>query len=380
MSPVLYTLLACAGTGGETTDTAADTSLVDTGAPDTGAADTGTPDTAPPDTGPPEPLALCVNELMPGNGGTYRADDGTSPDWVELHNPGASDIDLTGWSLAEDDTVGPLAGTLAGGAFLLLEAIPPQDTAPDDTAAPPSAGGTLPFALSASGGALTLRDPEGHSARLTYGAAARDFAHARRTDCCTGDACWEVRWGGSPGESNVERVPVAVDLMARGQTWAYWDAATAPPSGWDAPEHDDSAWPRGVAPLGYGDAQATVTSYGADPYAKPLTQWFRLRVNLSGTADLTRAWVDLVRDDGARVVLNGVEVARSNLPEGALAADTRALASVGDAAETTPVRLTFDPGVLVEGENVLAVEVHQHSPDSSDLSFDLGLGGERLTR
>jgi hypothetical protein len=364
----LLLLLAC-GDGAKTVPTG------DTAATDTAANDTATPDTA-----PPTPLALCVNELMPSNGGAYRAADGTSPDWVELHNPGATDVDLSGWTIVAEDAVGPLTGTLPAGGFLLLEAIAPQDTPQEDTAAPPSAGGALPFALPAEGGALTLRDPDGRSARLSYGAAARDFAHARVADCCTGEGCWEVRWGGSPGASNVERVPVAVELLALGQTWAYWDAATAPASGWDLPAFDDAAWARGVAPLGYGDAQSTVTAYGADPYAKPLTQWFRARVALSGTADLARAWVDLVRDDGARVVLNGVEVARSNLPEGALAADTPALSSVGDAAETTPVRLTFDPALLVEGENVLAVEVHQFAPDSSDLTFDLALGGERLVR
>ncbi len=377
MNVLVLFLLGCADSADEAPRP--DTAATDSGSVDTATNDTGdTGNTDPVDTAPPEPLELCVNELMPRNGGAYRTAEGATPDWVELHNPGSTDVALDGWTLAEDGAVGALSGTLTAGGFLLIEAVA-QDESPQDTATPPPAA-TLPFALSAAGGTLTLRAPDGRGARLTYGAAASDFAHARTTDCCTGEGCWQVRWGGSPGESNVERVPVEVELLARGRTWAYWDGATAPATGWDLPAFDDAAWARGAAPLGYGDAQTTVTSYGADPYAKPLTQWFRARVTLTDTSGLSRAWVDLVRDDGARVVLNGTEIARSNLPDGALAADTRALSSVGDAAETTPVRLTFDPALLLEGENVLAVEVHQHAPDSSDLSFDLGLGGERLVR
>ena len=130
----LLLLLAC-GDDAKTVPTG-DTAASDTAAPDTGANDTATPDTA-----PPAPLALCVNELMPSTGGAYRAADGTSPDWVELHNPGATDVDLSGWTIAAEDAVGPLTGTLPAGGFLLLEAVVPQDTAQEDTAAPPSANG-----------------------------------------------------------------------------------------------------------------------------------------------------------------------------------------------------------------------------------------------
>lgn len=307
-----------------------------------------------------EPLAVVINELMPSNGGAYRTADGRTPDWLELYNPGDTDVDLVGWSLTDGPSSAPLEGVLGAGAFRVVE----LDT---------DGGPRLP----AEGGVVALRDADAREARLTFGAVAQDFVHRRVTDGCAGADCWSIAWGGTPGRSNVVTVPVEVELLARGATWSYWDRAEAPPGAWTNVGYDDSSWSRGPAPLGYGDAQVTVTSYGADPYAKPLTQWFRTRVTLTETRTLARAWVDLVRDDGAWVVLNGVEVARSNLPGGELLASTPASSSVGDGGETTPVRYPFDAALLVDGENVIAVEVHQFSPDSSDLSFDLGVGGER---
>ncbi len=308
----------------------------------------------------PEPLAVVINELMPANGGAHRTADGRTPDWLELYNPGGVGVDLEGWSLTDGTSSAPLDGVLGAGAFDVVE----LDT---------DGGPRLP----AEGGVVVLRDVDAREARLTFGATAQDFVHRRVTDGCAGAGCWGVAWGGTPGRSNVVTVPVEVELLALGATWSYWDRAEVPAGAWTNVGFDDSSWPRGPAPLGYGDAQVTVTSYGVDPYAKPLTQWFRTRVTLSETRALTRAWVDLVRDDGARVVVNGVEVARSNLPAGELLASTPASSSVGHAAETTPVRTPFDAAVLVDGENVIAVEVHQFAPDSSDLSFDLGMGGER---
>jgi probable HAF family extracellular repeat protein len=91
----------------------------------------------------------------------------------------------------------------------------------------------------------------------------------------------------------------------------------------------------------------------------------------------------LLRDDGAAVYLNGVEIFRSNLPGGPIAYDTLATFAVGGEEETTLfVTGTVNSVPLRAGLNVVAVEVHQINPASSDLSFALELlaetGGEPL--
>jgi len=86
----------------------------------------------------------------------------------------------------------------------------------------------------------------------------------------------------------------------------------------------------------------------------------------------------LRRDDGAVVYLNGEEILRSNMPEGAIDANTFANAEIIGNNESLlneyPVALN-----LVNGTNVLAVEIHQINLTSSDISFDLELMVESLS-
>ena len=76
------------------------------------------------------------------------------------------------------------------------------------------------------------------------------------------------------------------------------------------------------------------------------------------------------------VYLNGVEVARDNLPDGALTDATFASASA--ASETAYGEFDIDVTALVAGTNTLAVELHQATIDSSDLGFDVTVTGSRL--
>jgi hypothetical protein len=87
----------------------------------------------------------------------------------------------------------------------------------------------------------------------------------------------------------------------------------------------------------------------------------------------------LLRDDGAVVYLNEVEVFRSNMPtNGPITFATLASSNVGGGDETTNYFSTLvNPGLLRVGTNLLAVEIHQSGPTSSDISFELELLGLR---
>lgn len=163
-------------------------------------------------------------------------------------------------------------------------------------------------------------------------------------------------------------------LVGRASVWRYRDGGQVPGAGWTAVGFADSGWASGAAELGYGDGdEATVVSYGANANAKAVTTYFRRVFTVSGAAAFQRLETRLLRDDGAVVYLNGVELRRDNLPTGAIAATTLASAALGGAAESTFVSATHGAGGLREGENVLAVEVHQAGATSSDISFDLEL-------
>jgi hypothetical protein len=50
----------------------------------------------------PSAPGIAINELVASNGSTLVDEDGDTPDWFELHNPGSAAVDLRGWGLSDD--------------------------------------------------------------------------------------------------------------------------------------------------------------------------------------------------------------------------------------------------------------------------------------
>jgi hypothetical protein len=166
-------------------------------------------------------------------------------------------------------------------------------------------------------------------------------------------------------------------LVPQGALWRYSDTGVTPGDGWQAVSFDDATWNAGPAILGYGDGDVTtVIRYGPASTNKFITTYFRHAFVVSNAATFDRLRVRLLRDDGAVVYLNGTEVLRDNLPAGTITNTTVALTAVGGAEERAYFSFTVSAAYLVEGTNVLAVEVHQSSPTSSDVAFDLALTAE----
>ncbi len=193
-------------------------------------------------------------------------------------------------------------------------------------------------------------------------------------------------WSGGDNESwaldNVEII-LAVDesndvtLIPAGAVWRYLDNGTDQGTAWREPTFSDATWAQGPAELGYGDAgegrpEATVVSFGGDAGNKFITTYFRRSFEVTNVTSITSLSLELMRDDGAAVYLNGVEIARDNLPADA-AFDTTAFGAIPNFDESQFFTFAVDHSLLVEGTNVVAVEVHQADAGSSDLSFDLRL-------
>ena len=161
-------------------------------------------------------------------------------------------------------------------------------------------------------------------------------------------------------------------LVGRGSTWKYLDNGTDQGTAWHQPGFNDAAWKSGPAELGYGDGgEKTVVSYGSDPNHKYRTTYFRRTFSVADPAAVTALGLDLLRDDGAAVYINGTEVVRSNLPAGPLTYLSDAV--TWDISETTYETFSVPRSTLVAGTNTIAVEVHQNGWASSDISMDLGL-------
>ncbi len=169
-------------------------------------------------------------------------------------------------------------------------------------------------------------------------------------------------------------------VISSGSVWFYLDNGTDQGTAWKESGFDDSNWSSGAAQLGYGDGdEATIVSFGDNASNKPITTYFRHSFNVSNSADVTALSLNLLRDDGAIVYLNGTEIVRSNLPADTITYTTQALTGIAPADESVYSSYDLAPDLLQDGVNVVAVEVHQNSPDSSDLSFDLSLSSTGIS-
>ena len=167
-------------------------------------------------------------------------------------------------------------------------------------------------------------------------------------------------------------------MVKTGAVWNYLDNGSNPGTSWRALGFNDAAWKTGYAEFGYGDdadgrPERTVVSYGSSSTNKYITTFFRRTWTVADKSVVTNLTVRLLRDDGAVVYLNGTEVFRSNMSNGVVNYLTLASNSISGAEETIYYESPVSPALLVNGTNVLAVEIHQVNATSTDISFDLEL-------
>ena len=167
-------------------------------------------------------------------------------------------------------------------------------------------------------------------------------------------------------------VTVLPALVASRAEWRYLDDGSQPAASWVTAAFDDSGWSNGVAQFGFGEGDETtlIRRFSDLTGTNIITHYFRHTFSVPDPASITTLAVRLLRDDGGIVYLNGTEIFRNNLPAGPVDSSTLALLIAED-SEFRAVRV--DRQLLLAGQNVIAVEVHQINLTSSDVSFDLEL-------
>jgi hypothetical protein len=168
----------------------------------------------------------------------------------------------------------------------------------------------------------------------------------------------------------------AVDF---GASWKYLDNGTDQGVAWRSADYADGSWKTGPGQLGYGDAdEATVLGYGPDATDKYPTSYFRKLVTISNASSYNNFTLNVKRDDGIVVYINGIEVYRNNMPGGIINYNTLATggaADDGDGIQTTTLANSY----FINGNNIIAVEIHQWDVSNSDISFDLQLVANATT-
>jgi len=176
-----------------------------------------------------------------------------------------------------------------------------------------------------------------------------------------------------------DEAPIPKDYIKNGQVWKYLDDGTDQGKLWFKSDFDDSQWASGPSELGYNEGdEATLVSYvdsdDAPGTQRNATTYFRTTVQLSNPSSYSFFIVKLKYDDGAAVYANGSEIIRTkNLPSDA-GYDT--YASSGTPNERIYHEFQIPSSSFINGTNHIAVEIHNSSPASSDISFDLVLRGE----
>ena len=248
------------------------------------------------------PEALRLNEFMASNDWVHpdNADFDDYSDWIELYNATTEAIDLEGYFLT-DNLSAPAKWPFAAGATIpahgyLVVRADGFDAAP---------GETHTRAFSPWAAFTTIR----HHTNFKLSAAGEELGLFRL-------------------DGSIETVA----LVSLGATWRYLDDGSDPGPGWAQPVFDDASWSAGPAELGYGDGdEATVVGYGSNSSSKDPTTYFRHAFEVADAGVLNQCSGRLLADDGAIVYLNGEEVFRVRMPEGAVNRETYASAVATEA-------------------------------------------------
>lgn len=182
-------------------------------------------------------------------------------------------------------------------------------------------------------------------------------------------------------KANPEGEVYLVSLLERAKTflvasgaegWRYHEGNAAPQGHWTGLSYEDEEWKEGSAPLGYGESLVSTTlSYGGDAGNKHPTAYFRRRLPIESRDDLVKLYAGIECDDGSIVYLNGREVYRMNMKPDA--PDQHGMWAAGKGERGKVENFFIDPELLLEGDNVIAVSVHQADASSSDLFMDFTL-------
>jgi len=185
---------------------------------------------------------------------------------------------------------------------------------------------------------------------------------------------------------NVTTIPI-FNIVSATQQWSYWDLGSTPSGSWTAQTYTESGWKTGGLAVfwnkssdSYPETKRTqVAVQTSGNTGKPFqTYYFRTHFNYTGNPALvTSLELRTILDDGAVIYLNGVPALSIYMPAGTPSYTTLSTRTVGTATyEDYSIDLTKLPaGTLKQGDNVLAVEVHQCSNQTgSSPSSDIAWG------
>ena len=157
-------------------------------------------------------------------------------------------------------------------------------------------------------------------------------------------------------------------LVEGSDNFSYAIGSASVSTDWYKADFDDSKWSVGKGGFGYGTSYATTKIPEGT-----ISVFVRKKFTISNMEAVSQLFLDLDYDDGFVVYINGHEVARENLGEvGEITPYNTATPDyvnplLANGSPLAHYNLSDDIKYLVEGENVLAIQIHNISETSSDL-------------
>jgi len=158
-------------------------------------------------------------------------------------------------------------------------------------------------------------------------------------------------------------------IITKGDVWKYLVPVSEPSSGWKYPGFNDALWKSGPSGFGFGDNDDATT------VPQTNSVYIRKTFTVTDIQNIDTAFLHVDYDDAFVAYLNGVEIARANIGvKGVIppytqnaAANHEANMYQGGSPDVFPVSKIRS--LLLTGENVLAVQVHNINSTSSDLTL-----------
>jgi hypothetical protein len=153
--------------------------------------------------------------------------------------------------------------------------------------------------------------------------------------------------------------------------WTYLTPGSQPSASWNDIGFNDSSWGLGPGGFGFGDGDD-----GTDLGGGILSVYSRTTFNLNDASDVGFMALNVDYDDAFVCYLNGVEIARANIGTGGVEPTFNTPADQGHEAtayqgilpEYFIIDYSLFNSLLVSGENVIALQVHNADIGSSDLT------------
>ncbi|MDX9752566.1 MAG: lamin tail domain-containing protein [bacterium] len=327
-------------------------------------------------------------------------------EFIELYNRGAQAVDLSGWSFSRGvEFEFPAGSAIPGRGFLLVcKEESRYVNIPNRVGnyVGSLANGGEAVALSNEAGVvidfveyddtppwLVLPDGEGPSLELVSPVADNKEAQYWRNGTPMSPGAANSEWlDNAPPRitrvSHAPRVPKAtivgqevelLDYVKVRDSWKYFKGTSEPPENWAALDFDDSSWLSGRSGFGFGDNDDTTVL--SDMQNRYLSVYIRTTFTVDNPASLHELVLNVDYDDGFVAYLNGTEIARA-LINGTPPRYNTVASGNREAGEAELFILDNFRDLLKDGTNVLAVQGHNVSLSSSDMSLIPSLSGTRV--